>query len=617
MRGLLDPARPRGGGRRLRPGPRRGGHARWCSRTTCGCPRGPPTRSRSARLVAPALGATRDAPRPLRRLRRGARRATARRRSRRRASDPAIAILSDGPGSGAWFEHSAARRGARRPGRPARRSWRRRADGSSPAAAASADQLDVVYRRARRGPPQRRRGRADARSASSSCRRSSRAGSRCVNAFGTGLADDKLAHAYVEEMIRFYLGEEPLVALGADARPQRRRASASEALEPARRAGDQAARRLRRPRRDDHAAGRPRSSAARRSATCARRAGPLRRPGAGRALLATRRSAGAACGRGGSTCGPLCVSGRDGVTAMPGGLTRFARGAGELVVNSSRGGGCKDTWVVDADEAALAGLAPGPAADRRHDLRGAARRERRRRPRRASRRATRWRSASPTCAGSRRPAALPVVMPPLGEDAIESLLDRFDGICLSGGPDLDPQTYGADAAPGARPDRARPRPLRARRRRPRRRPRDPDPGDLPRHPGAQRVRGGTLHQHLPELSTEIAHRQKTPGDQPSHPVSIERGQQARRRSSAPPRSRSTPSTTRRSTGSARGWWSPRAPRRTVEAIEDPRRPLPGRRPVARRDPRPPALRGGALPPLRRSLPPRRRRVRRRSGREVA
>ncbi len=33
----------------------------------------------------------------------------------------------------------------------------------------------------------------------------------CVNAFGTGVADDKLIHGYVEEMVRFYLHEEPLV----------------------------------------------------------------------------------------------------------------------------------------------------------------------------------------------------------------------------------------------------------------------------------------------------------------------------------------------------------------------------------------------------------------------
>jgi carboxylate-amine ligase len=34
----------------------------------------------------------------------------------------------------------------------------------------------------------------------------------CVNGFGTGVADDKLVHAYVDEMIRFYLGEDPLLA---------------------------------------------------------------------------------------------------------------------------------------------------------------------------------------------------------------------------------------------------------------------------------------------------------------------------------------------------------------------------------------------------------------------
>ena len=32
-----------------------------------------------------------------------------------------------------------------------------------------------------------------------------------VNAFGTGIADDKLVHAYVEDLIRFYCSEEPLL----------------------------------------------------------------------------------------------------------------------------------------------------------------------------------------------------------------------------------------------------------------------------------------------------------------------------------------------------------------------------------------------------------------------
>jgi uncharacterized circularly permuted ATP-grasp superfamily protein len=46
---------------------------------------------------------------------------------------------------------------------------------------------------------------------------------------------------------------------------------------------------------------------------------------------------------------------------VPGGLTRVALRRGSLVVNSSQGGGTKDTWVVDvegdadADTAAFGG----------------------------------------------------------------------------------------------------------------------------------------------------------------------------------------------------------------------------------------------------------------------
>ena len=39
--------------------------------------------------------------------------------------------------------------------------------------------------------------------------------------------------------------------------------------------------------------------------------------------------------------------------------------------------------------------------------------------------------------------AIPVVLPPIGTDHLAPLLDRLDGICLSGGPDLDPAAYGA------------------------------------------------------------------------------------------------------------------------------------------------------------------------------
>jgi uncharacterized circularly permuted ATP-grasp superfamily protein len=45
---------------------------------------------------------------------------------------------------------------------------------------------------------------------------------------------------------------------------------------------------------------------------------------------------------------PFVLSGRDRVRIVPGGLTRVALQEGSLVVNSSQGGGTKDTWVLDA-----------------------------------------------------------------------------------------------------------------------------------------------------------------------------------------------------------------------------------------------------------------------------
>jgi uncharacterized circularly permuted ATP-grasp superfamily protein len=44
---------------------------------------------------------------------------------------------------------------------------------------------------------------------------------------------------------------------------------------------------------------------------------------------------------------PFVLSGSDGVRVVPGGLTRIALQEGSLVVNSSQGGGTKDTWIVE------------------------------------------------------------------------------------------------------------------------------------------------------------------------------------------------------------------------------------------------------------------------------
>jgi uncharacterized circularly permuted ATP-grasp superfamily protein len=44
---------------------------------------------------------------------------------------------------------------------------------------------------------------------------------------------------------------------------------------------------------------------------------------------------------------PFVLSGTQGVQMVPGGLTRVALKEGSLVVNSSQGGGTKDTWVLE------------------------------------------------------------------------------------------------------------------------------------------------------------------------------------------------------------------------------------------------------------------------------
>ena len=118
-----------------------------------------------------------------------------------------------------------------------------------------------------------------------------------------------------------------------------------------------------------------------------------------------------------------------------------------------------------------------------------------------------------------RAGGVPVVLPPCVSD-LESLLARLDGICLSGGPDLDPQAYGApdrhaELGPTepsldafeldlARAAIARGMPL------------------LGICRGAQALNvacDGTLHQHLP------GHRQSEPGAKATHEVEVLAGTQ--------------------------------------------------------------------------------------------
>jgi putative glutamine amidotransferase len=116
--------------------------------------------------------------------------------------------------------------------------------------------------------------------------------------------------------------------------------------------------------------------------------------------------------------------------------------------------------------------------------------------------------------------AIPVILAPLPAGRLAAIIERLDGVCLSGGPDLDPACYGADAHPELGPtepevDVFELGLVRAARRR-----------GLPvlaicRGMQALNVaRGGTLVQHVPDLSEQIQHRQSEPASQPTHGVTI-------------------------------------------------------------------------------------------------
>jgi len=118
---------------------------------------------------------------------------------------------------------------------------------------------------------------------------------------------------------------------------------------------------------------------------------------------------------------------------------------------------------------------------------------------------------------------LPVVIPPLRIELIEPLLDEVAGICLSGGPDLHPRAYGQEPDEHlgpTEPDLDRFELAVARRADNRAMP------ILAICRGAQAlnvVRGGTLIQHLPDVTDgSIEHRQTAPARTSTHDVRIER-----------------------------------------------------------------------------------------------
>lgn len=116
---------------------------------------------------------------------------------------------------------------------------------------------------------------------------------------------------------------------------------------------------------------------------------------------------------------------------------------------------------------------------------------------------------------------LPVIITPVPQAELEALLARLDGLVLSGGPDLDPRTYGQAAHEQLGPTESH-----------------IDEFELSLCTAAVHANtpvlgicrglqalnvaaGGTLHQHVPEvLPSEILHRHGQPGHIATHAVTI-------------------------------------------------------------------------------------------------
>jgi uncharacterized circularly permuted ATP-grasp superfamily protein len=164
-----------------------------------------------------------------------------------------------------------------------------------------------------------------------------------ANAIGTGVADDKSIYPYVPEMIRFYLDEQPIID-NVPTRVLRRPDDLAYTLDHLEELVVK----------EVHGAGGygmlvgPAASRAEidrfRGLIRAHPERYIAQPTLALSTCPTFVEEGIAPRH--IDLRPFVLSGRD-VRIVPGGLTRVALRSGSLVVNSSQGGGTKDTWVLE------------------------------------------------------------------------------------------------------------------------------------------------------------------------------------------------------------------------------------------------------------------------------
>jgi uncharacterized circularly permuted ATP-grasp superfamily protein len=165
-----------------------------------------------------------------------------------------------------------------------------------------------------------------------------------ANAVGTGIADDKAVYSYMPEILKFYLGEEPILKNVPTWRC-REAEHLSYVLDHLEELVVK----------EVHGSGGygmligPRSDKATIATFRAKlKSDPknfIAQPTLALSTCPTYVEEGIAPRH--VDLRPFVLTGRDKIRIVPGGLTRVALKKGSLVVNSSQGGGTKDTWVLD------------------------------------------------------------------------------------------------------------------------------------------------------------------------------------------------------------------------------------------------------------------------------
>ena len=257
--------------------------------------------------------------------------------------DPNVVVLTPGVYNSAYFEHTLLARlmgielvEGRDLFCSGGRVWMRTTAGPT--------RVDVIYRRVDDEFLDPLQFRADSMLGSPGILLAARLGNVTIaNAVGNGVADDKLVYTYLPDLIRYYLGEEPLIA-NVDTWRLEDPGALEEVLD---RLDELVVKPV------DGSGGKglvvgpaasPKELEALRKRLIKDPRGWIAQPVIQLSTIPTLVEDGMRPRH--ADLRPFAVNDGKDVWVLPGGLTRVALPEGELVVNSSQGGGSKDTWVV-------------------------------------------------------------------------------------------------------------------------------------------------------------------------------------------------------------------------------------------------------------------------------